>query len=347
MRIPDSTYDPEAARLREEAFRASHREAGAPVLTDEDQSRLPQIRVKLLSPFRESFQRDRNSPDGFFSLLFAAILGFFAFFFSSEVFERVTFRMPAVLQPRFATFRRVTIAYDWDARRELQGALKVLAEDRIETDRQRRDLVTELTKELQTHSRSARYLHVSEKQGDPYEIQRLIDREAEGLRARYSVETAGRRRNTVRVFARPIEGKGLIVISLLLGYTHKIPLRRAWTHLDQALRLLRTSPPVQMLEVVWSPSEENDRLSSAELEVLYPELVPLDARLGRASCQSCAAVYALELEKCPSCGSTDAVRVKGPGAPACPYCGVAMPGYETQCQSCQAPVVPQPKERPA
>jgi RNA polymerase subunit RPABC4/transcription elongation factor Spt4 len=263
------------------------------------------------------------------------------------VFERITFRMPAALQPRIATYRCVTIAFDWGARRELQATLKVLSDDRIETDRQRRDLVTELAKELQTHSRSARYLHVSEQHGEPYQIQGLLEREARALRARYSVGTAGRRRNTVRGFARPIEGNGLIVISLLLGYTHKIPLRRAWTPLDQALRLLRTSPPVQMLEVVWSPSEEHDRLSSAELEVLYPELVPLVARLGRASCQRCAAVFALELEKCPSCGSTDAVRVKGPGAPACPYCGVAMPGHETQCQSCNAPVVPQPTDRPA
>lgn len=334
----------DSARLREQAFLATHREAGAPELTDEDRSQLPEVRVRARNPFGGGLTYSRREGD-LFSLFFASMLGFIAFVFSSSVFERVTLRMPAFLQPRFATFRRVSIAFDWNARREVQGALKALAEEPIGDDRQRRDFVVNLANELQMHSRSARYLHVSEEQGAPYEIQRRIDAEATSLRARYSVETAGRSKKTARVFARPIEGKGLIVVTVLVGYTRKLPLRHAWAHVDQALRMLRTGPPVQMLEVVWSPSEDNDRLSSAELEVLYPDLEPLDARLGRTSCQSCAAVYALELEKCPSCGSTDAVRVRGPGAPACPYCGVAMPGHETQCQSCSAFVVSQPTER--
>lgn len=341
-----STSDQELRRLGEEFFRASHREAGAPALNDEEQARVTQVQVKPRSLLHDFNKPSRLDAD-LFSLFLSAILGFFAFIFSSNFFENAKFQMPAVLQPRFATFRRVSIAFDWNARRAVQGALKALAEEPIGDDRQRRDFVVNLANELQTHSRSARYLHVSEEQGAPYEIQRRIDAEATSLRARYSVETAGRSKKTVRVFARPIEGNGLIVVTVLVGYTRKLPLRHAWTHVDQALRMLRTGPPVQMLEVVWSPSEDNDRLSSAELEVLYPELVPLDARLGRTSCQSCAAVYALELEKCPSCGSTDAARVKGPGAPACPYCGAAMPGHETQCQSCSAFVVTQPTERPS
>jgi hypothetical protein len=342
-----STYDPTAARLAEEAFLSSHRLAGAPVLTDEDLGRLTRVKVQTLSPFRDDFKNSRNDFFVFFNLIFSAVLGFFAVMLSSEVFERVTLRMPAALLPRHATWRRVSVAFDWSARPQLQAALKVLAEDPIGTDRERRTFVVQLATDLQTHSRAARYLSVSEGHGSPFDVERRIADDAEALRKRYSVETVGRSRKTVRTFARPIEGKGLIVITLLVGYTRKLPLRHAWTHLDQALRQLRTGPPVQMLEVVWSPSEENDRLSSAELEVLYPELEPLDARLGRASCQACAAVYALELTKCPSCGSPDAQRVKGPGAPACPYCGVAMPGHETQCQSCQAFVVPQPTSRPS
>lgn len=339
-----STSDAEWRRVREELFRASHREAGAPALNDGEQARLTQVQVKMRSSFQDLNKPSRLDAD-LFSLLLSAFLGFFAFIFSSNFFENATFQLPAVLQPRFATVRRVSIAFDWNARRAVQGALKALAEEPIGDDRQRRDFVVNLANELQTHSRSARYLFISEEHDTPHEAQRLIEREASTLRARYTVETAGRSKKTARVFARPIEGNGLIVVTVLLGYTRKLPLRHAWTHVDQALRQLRTSPPVQMLEVVWSPSEENDRLSSAELEVLYPELEPLDARLGRTSCQSCAAVYALELEKCPSCGSTDAVRVTGPGAPACPYCGVAMPGHETQCQSCNAFVVTQPTER--
>lgn len=339
-----SARDAAERQARDDFFRSQHREAGAPLITPEEQASIQQVPVTLASPFK-STRRGRQSFNEFFGFILATILGFFAFILSSELFERVTFQRPEFLKPRFATFSRVTMAFDWNARPALQGVLKMLAETPIETDRQRRDLVAELANELQTHSRSARYLHVKQVHGSPDEIERLLRDEASGLRARYSVETVGRSRKAVRVFARPIEGKGLLVVSVLLGYTHKLPLRHAWSSVDQSLRSLRTGPPVQMLEVVWSPSEDNDRLSSAELEVLYPELEPLDARLGRTSCQSCAAVYALELEKCPSCGSTDAVRVKGPGAPSCPYCGVAMPGHETQCQSCNAFVVPQPTER--
>ena len=57
------------------------------------------------------------------------------------------------------------------------------------------------------------------------------------------------------------------------------------------------------LELIWSPSEPGDRMSSAELEVLYPELARLDASVGRVACSHCAAVFARELGTCPACGA--------------------------------------------
>jgi len=59
------------------------------------------------------------------------------------------------------------------------------------------------------------------------------------------------------------------------------------------------------LEVIWSPSAENDRLSSVELEVLYPELhrVAENTMIGRVFCGFCAAPYPAELQRCPSCGA--------------------------------------------
>lgn len=59
------------------------------------------------------------------------------------------------------------------------------------------------------------------------------------------------------------------------------------------------------VEVIWTPAEENDRLSSAELETLYPELRKIDEKsmTGRVFCASCAGPFAAELGACPHCGA--------------------------------------------
>lgn len=54
-----------------------------------------------------------------------------------------------------------------------------------------------------------------------------------------------------------------------------------------------------------SPSEETDRMSSAELEVLYPQWVRLDEGVGRVVCAHCRAVWARELLRCPACGAAE------------------------------------------
>jgi hypothetical protein len=59
------------------------------------------------------------------------------------------------------------------------------------------------------------------------------------------------------------------------------------------------------IEVVWSPAAEDDRMSSAELEQHYPELVKLDERTlaGRVACAYCGCLFAMELINCPNCGA--------------------------------------------
>ena len=61
---------------------------------------------------------------------------------------------------------------------------------------------------------------------------------------------------------------------------------------------------VVALEVVWTPADENDRMSSAELEARYPSLTKLPARppAGRVFCAYCRGPFAAELPKCPHCG---------------------------------------------
>jgi hypothetical protein len=57
------------------------------------------------------------------------------------------------------------------------------------------------------------------------------------------------------------------------------------------------------MEVIWSPAAADDRLSTAELEHLYPELRAIDPEsvLGRVICAYCGGPYSGELLRCPHC----------------------------------------------
>lgn len=329
----------EAARRRELAFLNSHRLAGASELLPEEQTR---VQVVTVTKKPDRISKAHEDTDLAFRAFFSVILSGIVVIIASMALEKARSpleKLTAVLptRPRYATVRKVMLAFDWNARRALQGALKALAEEPMGTDRERRELVRALAEELQAHSRSVRYLKIVEAQGDAWEMDERVERETRQLRKRYTVETAGRARKQVEVFARPIEGNGLLVVSVLMLFEKKLELQHGWRPVDSVLRMLKTVPPVHRLEVVWSPSEDTDRLSSAELEVLYPELEPLDVvQVGRAACTQCGAVYALELGKCPSCGANEPARTKGPADPACPYCGASMPAHETQCRACNA-----------
>ncbi len=73
------------------------------------------------------------------------------------------------------------------------------------------------------------------------------------------------------------------------------------------MKRLGAMTPTQMvaLEVIWSPAAENDRMSSAELEVLYPELKKIDESTiaGRVFCGFCGGPFAAELLECTHCGA--------------------------------------------
>lgn len=62
-------------------------------------------------------------------------------------------------------------------------------------------------------------------------------------------------------------------------------------------------------------SVETDRMSTAELEVLYPELRRIEEHTigGRVFCGYCGSPFAQELSRCPHCG--------GPAADARPRSG--------------------------
>jgi len=139
---------------------------------------------------------------------------------------------------------------------------------------------------------------------------------AADARARFVVETvraidgvvAGTTAPEMR--ARANEGPGLVVVTLVVAATREIPdITRATDakHLHDLLRDLGslTARDMIALEVIWSPAAEHDRLSSAELEVLYPDMHRIDESsvVGRVFCGYCSAPFPAELLRCPSCGA--------------------------------------------
>ncbi len=206
--------------------------------------------------------------------------------------------------------RQVSVAFDWTERRALQSELAALA-DAHGAGAGRGVVSGRAARMLAQACSAARYgafqsFHLSEREAEAKHVSI-----AQSLRARYQRERAGARAigDAPTIEARLDEGEGLVVVSMVVAWrSHMAPLP---TRLDrataaQAFETLLPGPSTDVvaLEVVWSPADENDRMSSAELEALYPELVRLDAGadVGRVACGYCRAVYAAELGRCPACG---------------------------------------------
>ena len=112
------------------------------------------------------------------------------------------------------------------------------------------------------------------------------------------------------------EGAGLILVSIIIAARRELftvnrigngdDLRQA---LDSASQL--TPASLVAIEVVWQPSEDEDRLSSMELEAKYPrpDLIPIQGALvGKTFCAYCGGPYPAELVSCPHCGAPAAEK---------------------------------------
>lgn len=253
--------------------------------------------------------------------------------------------------------RRVTIAFDWRARAQLQQSLDQIASSVdmssphglwMGADRARQLL-------LQWLSSASAACFVSLK-GSASAAEQLFGRVCDDVNRRYDEATISnqRRNEPPDVRARREEGEGFVVVSIIVGINGALAPLPDWPTVDAVRQALSTLVPptpdaLAALEVVWSPSIDQDRLSSAEMAVLYPELVPLQGAepIGRVSCRACKTVYARELGRCPTCGSPDAApspmsaqqqhQAFAPSSSnmiACPYCKKPTPAYEVQCQHC-------------
>lgn len=221
-------------------------------------------------------------------------------------------RAPGPMHHPGVEVRRVSIAFDWTARASIQHALAtVSAAVDTSTPHGLHAAAMAARDALANAHRAARYGVFQSYALDPARGQQVFGQVADSLRARYTVETVNHARRVAgpKSAARAEEGPGLVVVTLLVAAKGPLPPLPPAMSLPALMAALEGLVPpradqLAALEVVWSPADEGDPMSSAELEVLYPELLRLDegAGLGRRACGSCRAVYAGELGRCPACG---------------------------------------------
>jgi hypothetical protein len=144
-----------------------------------------------------------------------------------------------------------------------------------------------------------------------------FDRHVDDERTRFARETVTNvqgqkaRQDAGELTRRSDEGEGLILVSIILAARTELftisaiadgeDLRKA---LEAASYL--TADQLVAVDVVWMPAEENDRMSSVELEAKYPrpELIPIrGALVGKTFCAYCAGPFPAELVSCPHCGA--------------------------------------------
>jgi uncharacterized membrane protein len=212
----------------------------------------------------------------------------------------------------------ISLAIDWRARAQLQKRLADLA--RSGDTRSMGGLANMLHEtviELRRVEHSWLYSGaLNASPANPNIAQQTFMNAANEMRSRFKRELVRGHAGAVRsdeagdVRARRDEGQGVVVVTVIVAARGEIPdvaHAQDANHLRHLMRALGAIGAHQLvaLEVIWSPAAENDRMSTAELEVLYPELRKIDERsiAGRIFCAYCSSPYPAELLECPHCGA--------------------------------------------
>ncbi len=226
--------------------------------------------------------------------------------------------MGGYLGPNAMYVSAISLGLDWRARAALQAHLKRLAETGdTHSPAGLAQLLSEVVLALRRNELSWLYAaYRDEGSLAPANAQPTFGRLAQDYRSRFRsevVRAAGGgavvRADAPAMAAQESEGEGTVVVTIVVAARR--PLQSF--HLDDANQIRAALSdrgallPQQLvaLEVIWSPAEENDRMSSAELEAVYPELKLIDPNsiAGRIFCAYCKGPFAAELLNCPHCGA--------------------------------------------
>ena len=235
--------------------------------------------------------------------------------------RRATERMLNAARPRGSIdVVMIQLALDARARRFAQARLAELARGDTASQGGLANLARETAMMLRHAETAWIYAGVREwNPQSPQQAEAQFRQAANDARSRYRHELIRGHQGQVSTVAAPgtraraEEGEGVVVVTFLLAARIEIPnghdpsrpeAMHALLHRIVALRPYQ----IAALEVIWSPAEETDRMSTAELEALYPEMraLPSDARVGKTFCGHCGGPFAQELERCPHCGAPHA-----------------------------------------
>ncbi len=171
---------------------------------------------------------------------------------------------------------------------------------------------------LRQHHRSWAYAAVvNHDPMDPASAEAAFHRHAGEARATYEDELLRATAGTVTTAAgpeyraRPEEGPGLVAVTIVVCARGKLVDFHDPTEPEEIRRWLEAMAQLHggnlvALEVAWTPAAEDDRMSSVELEQLFPSMKKLlgsDPFIGRTLCESCSGIFPAELRACPHCGA--------------------------------------------
>jgi uncharacterized membrane protein len=138
----------------------------------------------------------------------------------------------------------------------------------------------------------------------------LLRKDASGVRE-------GEGHDVVRSAER--EGEGVVLVTLIAAASREIvdfeassraEVQKVLADLDAL-----TAQTLVALEVSWLPADEHERMSTATLEALHPDMKKLPGAVGgRVFCEYCRGPYAAELPKCPHCGAPTATSSAQPAS---------------------------------
>lgn len=219
--------------------------------------------------------------------------------------------------PNAMHVQRLSLGIDWRSRRDVQDALKALAETGNTSSPEG---LAHLLREAVITLRRAEmgWLYVARENLGSFAPQRAEERFrqlATEMRASFQHEIvrsdagALRANSAPEMRAHPNEGAGTVVVHLIIASRKAIAMgtlldaQQIRAALDACGALSKHE--LVALEVVWSPAAENDRMSTAELEQNYPDMKLIDPAsiAGRIFCSYCQGPFAMELLSCPHCGA--------------------------------------------
>ena len=236
--------------------------------------------------------------------------------------ERESRRVRQHVGPALVDVTSIQIGIDWRARRFIQERLDELARGSSGSEERVRGRV------LRGAAAALRGVPMSWVYAGVTNYQPMLEDSAEreflkkaaDARVAFQEEVVRVKHQVVQTLepqqrvAKEHEGQGLVVVTLVVA--SRVELRDVDASdqpaLDRLLAQLESLEPrnVVALEVLWSLTVEQDRMSSAELEARYPHLVRLASShsVGRVSCAHCGGPHAAELRACPHCGAPTAAQ---------------------------------------